>query len=184
MDSPAVVSQTNVYIAIHHSSYERPAGTETEHNPLTPLALTRSALTYIEVVNHSTHRHLRDPYFQFVVKTSCRKPVPHGMAPKSNTILYPRTPTTPTAIDNFSDLSINGVLLPGTGLILVHGLIKGVTHAISAPAQISEATQYRTSFRIHRDQHVVVVSAPDLNIANSQRITPLEGVLTSTHKAR
>ncbi|KAH9380500.1 hypothetical protein HPB48_013949 [Haemaphysalis longicornis] len=63
---------------------------------------------------------------------------------------------------------------PRTGLILAQWLIQCVTNAISAAAQISDATQDRITFRIRRDQNLVVLSTPDLDIAKKiQQITTL-----------
>ncbi|KAH9360267.1 hypothetical protein HPB48_005719 [Haemaphysalis longicornis] len=53
-------------------------------------------------------------------------------------------------------------------------LIQCVTNAISAAAQLSDATQDRITFCSRRDQNLVVVSTPDLDIAKKiQQITTL-----------
>ncbi|KAH9363381.1 hypothetical protein HPB48_006487 [Haemaphysalis longicornis] len=159
---------------------------ETEHGNSDPHILSddpagiedrpaRIAPTWTEVVSRNSQRRLRQQQSHIVGQPSHQQ---HGSLPNCTTPQHhsrtdkrlphqPRLPPLP-----LEDYKV--VIRPRTGLILAQWLIQCVTNAISAAAQISDATQDRITFRIRRDQNLVVVSTPDLDIAKKiQQITTL-----------
>ncbi|KAH9360571.1 hypothetical protein HPB48_012942 [Haemaphysalis longicornis] len=159
---------------------------ETEHGGSDPQILShdpaviedrpaRTAPTWTEVVSRNSRRRLRQQQSQFLGQPSYQQ---HGSSPNGTTPQHhsqtdkrlPREPRLPPL--PLEDYKV--VIRPRTGLILAQWLIQCVTNAISAAAQISDATQDRITFRIRRDQNLVVVSTPDLDIAKKiQQITTL-----------
>ncbi|KAH9375832.1 hypothetical protein HPB48_000447 [Haemaphysalis longicornis] len=168
------------------SDAQRPAEMETEHGNSDPHILSddpagiedrpaRIAPTWTEVVSRNSQRRLRQQQSSYCWSTlppatriltewyHSAASFPNGQAPTPQ----PRLPPLP-----LEDYKV--VIRPRTGLILAQWLIQCVTNAISAAAQTSDGTQDRITFRIRRDQNLVVVSTPDLDIAKKiQQITTL-----------
>ncbi|KAH9365910.1 hypothetical protein HPB48_015267 [Haemaphysalis longicornis] len=163
------------------SDAQRPADMESEHGNSDPQILSddpagieyrpaRTAPTLTEVVSHNSQRRLRQQQSHLVGQPSYQQ---HGSSPNRTTPQHhsqtdnrlPRQPRLPSLpLEDYKE-----VIRPRTGLILAQWLVQCVTNAIGAAAQISDATQDRITFRIRRDQNVVVVSTPDLDIAKRIR---------------
>lgn len=186
MDSPAVASQPNVSTALPQDGFQHPADMDTEHEDSGPQRLSddptgtevppaRPALTWTDVVSRNTQRRLRQQQSQHLNHPSSPQPgsSPIGTTPQCHSQLdkrlhrQPRLP--PLPLDDYKV-----VLRPRTGLILAQWLVQCITNAISTAAQISDATQDRITYRIRKDQNLIVVSTPDLVIAKKiQQITTL-----------
>ncbi|KAH9384131.1 hypothetical protein HPB48_026124 [Haemaphysalis longicornis] len=145
--------------------YHDPAGIEDRPARIAP--------TWTEVVSRNRQRRLRQQQSHLVAHISSKQ---HGFLPNRTTPQHqsrmdkrlthrPQLPPLPLA-------DYKEVIRPLTDLILAQWFIQCVTNAISATAEISDATQDRITFRIRRDQNLVMVSSTDLDIAKKiQQIT-------------